>query len=172
MRYKERIAEPAARCELPIRPSCSSEWTRSDFAYANYLFRKPHQIHTAAVDVCVGMPQFGRCRSPPAQYFVSRVRFELLVVAANTDAVPATSTQIPSRVAPQAKNDAAVSPHPAMTGTPAVSPLRLAMARVTLPTTTLDSTIRGNLPISTSNVLQRAGVPMLRRLSANPLKCK
>ena len=46
------------------------------------------------------------------------------VVAANTDAVPATSTHTPARVAPHARNEAAVSPHPAITGVPAFSPQR------------------------------------------------
>ena len=49
------------------------------------------------------------------------------VVAAKTDAVPATSTQMPARVAPQERKLAAVSPQPATTGTPGSSPHSPAM---------------------------------------------
>ena len=44
------------------------------------------------------------------------------VVQANTDAVPATSIQIPGFTPPQERKLATVSPQPAITGVPAVSP--------------------------------------------------
>ena len=76
------------------------------------------------------MPQPGRGRSAPAQHAdARRRRGTAAVVAANTDAVPATSTHTPCRVAPQARNDAAVSPQPATTGVPAFSPQRAAAPR-------------------------------------------
>jgi len=92
------------------------------------------------------------------------------VVAANTEAVPATSMQIPARVAPQARKLATVSPHPAATGVPGNNPHFGAMVPVISPTMRWESTICGIFSISTSNRRQSSASQRLFRLSANPEK--
>ena len=57
--------------------------------------REPLQVHAAAVDVGVRMPQTGSRRLAPARACDACVSaLNCRVVAANTEAVPATSTQI------------------------------------------------------------------------------
>ena len=90
--------------------------------------------------------------------------------AANTLAVPATSTQMPGLVAPQASRLAAVSPQPATTGTPAAMPQARAAAAVSAPTTSCGATIRGSFARSKRNVRHRSSSHAPRAVSAKPEK--
>ena len=95
------------------------------------------------------------------------------VVAANTDAVPATSTQIPARVAPHERKLAAVSPQPATTGTPGARPqARGHVGRERRRSTSWGATMRGSFAGSTSNVRQSLASQRPARVSAKPEKCR
>ena len=93
-------------------------------------------------------------------------------VPANTEAVPATSTQMPLRAAPQERKLAAVSPQPATTGTPGARPQAPAIAGVSAPTTLCGSTMRGSTAGSTPKRAHRSLSHAARRLSAKPEKCR
>jgi hypothetical protein len=92
------------------------------------------------------------------------------VVAANTDAVPATSTQTPGRTAPQERKLAAVSPQPATTGTPGARPQAPASSGASVPTTSWGAAMRGSFVGSTSNFRHSASSHRPAGVSANPEK--